>query len=377
MGGVQARVPTRLPARRQGVGGRVPVEVKQREAGIRLGLGEQALVGHAGGHIPQVVHAVDEGQLGGLGQQVVVARAVVGQAAEGVPVQDAEDLQQQGAAAFGGHGPHLATRHLGADGCDLADLVVRQILGGDEAAIGLQVRHDLVGDAAPVEGGVTFGSEDPQGGRQGRIGQDVARAEGLGPDVDAPGLGRSRQLGSQAVQAVALELGEDRARVGPSSDFQQQVLGLQPPVTPLQLEEGPHGAGHADRGRAEGCAVGIRLAIGPQEGLPRGAPGGLLPVVEGLGLAALFLKEDVAAPAEVAGLGVIDAERKGRGEGGVEGVATILEHLDGQLRGLPRDGSHRTLAQGRRHRSRSAHAHRHPEVVVVVGHPGSLPNLPV
>ena len=148
-------------------------------------------------------------------------------------------------------------------------------------------------------------------------------------------------------------------------------------MAPLQLEEGPHRAGHADRGRAEGRAIRVRLAIGPQESLSRGTPGGLLPVVEGLGLAALFLEDNIAAPAQVARLGMVDAKGEGRGEGRVERVAAVLQHLNGQLRGLPRDGGHRALAQGRRHRPRGARAHGHSEVVVVVGHPGSLPNLPV
>jgi hypothetical protein len=116
----------------------------------------------------------------------------------------------------------------------------------------------------------------------------------------------------------------------------------------VQMEESLDGAGHADRAGAKGCLIGIGPAIGEQKMLQSGRCGRLLPEVDGPRELLAFLVDQVAAAAEIAGLGMTDAQAKGQGEGGVKGVAAIRKGIDGQLggKGMGRGDGATTLGGG-------------------------------
>ena len=87
-----------------------------------------------------------------------------------------------------------------------------------------------------------------------------------------------------------------------------------------------------DRHARDDVAFGVEIHVAGSRG------GGLLAVVKEVGFAVLVADEHEAASAEVAGEGVDDGEGEVHGDGGVDGVAALLEDLDASVSRVVLDG---------------------------------------
>ena len=100
----------------------------------------------------------------------------------------------------------------------------------------------------------------------------------------------------------------------------------------------------------DGVVEGERLAVLQEQPRVRGERGGLA-AVDGVHLAGLrVVVDEVAAAADARGVRLGDAERRGRGDGGVHRVAALAQDLDAGGGGVRVDaGDRAAVADGERH----------------------------
>ncbi len=100
----------------------------------------------------------------------------------------------------------------------------------------------------------------------------------------------------------------------------------------LRVGEAGDGAGDSAGLVADEGHAGDDVALGVEVHVAAGGGGGLFAVVEEVGFAVLVADEHEAAAADVAGRGIDDGEGEANGDGGVDGVAALLEDLDSRRR---------------------------------------------
>ena len=302
--------------------------------------------------IAEVVGAIHIGAAEGLGDEVDLGGGAVWgcgsggtQLREVIGGEDVEDLDQNDAARGGWRGgDYVVTVVVTDDGSAIFDLVGGEIGGGDEATVLLHFSGD--------------GGRDRPGVEVGGVGGDAA--EGFGED----GLGEA--VAGLVEVAVALEDVGGGGEVGEGLVFEVGGFGCGEYVTvrgqfdggghvfcesefaEVGVGEGEAGDGARDAGGevALGGAAGGDVAGGVEVHVAGGGGGGFFAVVEEVWFAVMVADEHEAAAAEVAGLRVDDGEGEGHGDGGVDGVAALLEDLDAGVGGVVLDGDDHGVAGG-------------------------------
>ena len=91
-----------------------------------------------------------------------------------------------------------------------------------------------------------------------------------------------------------------------------------------------------------------RIAAGVEKHVVRRRRGRGLAIVERGDLATSCAMHDKPAAPDIAGIGQHHLEREAHGDGGVDGVAALLEDFDAGLRGERVRGDHHRVAPGDR-----------------------------
>ncbi len=270
----------------------------------------------------QVAHVARLGQVGALQdvERLPDRRAAGGRGRHGV---DAE-------TAVGGLRRRLELRAVGRE------VAPGQVAGACVPA-GRRIHgrlvdraHDVAGDVTPVQGVDALAAQLAVGAGQVGVleggadgGEFAARQEQLGGVGEVPeaglvggGLRAEGLVDGEAVAGEALGGPEDRSEASLAPSVERALPG-------------GGGAGRADgQSAADRLGEQDRRAVLQEEAGVGGERGGLA-AVEGVhGAGPGVVVDEVAASADTGRVGLGDAERGGRGHGGVGGVAALAQHLD-------------------------------------------------
>ncbi len=308
-------------------------------------LGGVGLVGETAGDgnevgVPEPIGAVGEGAFHGFGDEV---KGLGGAGAEGGEVEVFEDVEDLGdvdaAGAWGREADDLEGAVTGAEGGAEADLVVVEVGGGEDTAVGLHPGADAGGEGAAVEPvGAALGDGAVGGGEVGlaELGAGFP-GEAFGVEEDGAGGGEPLEIGGGFAEAAGVSGVEGEAAVGEVGGGEEEIAEGEATGVAKGEVVGGEGTGDPD-GEGAGLAEGGIGAAMSEEEVAGGGGGGGFAAIEGEEGAVGTADEEEAAAAE-AGVGAVDdAEGEGGGDRGVDGVAALAEGIDSGLRGEGVDG---------------------------------------
>ncbi len=263
-------------------------------------------------------------------------RAVVAPVAQREVRQDVEDLDHVHAAGTRRrHRDDLEAAVAAAHRHALDDLVVPQVVRGDQAAVRARLGDDGRPDGAVVERLRAVAADQLQAAGQVGVAQDVARVgntaiveEDLARALPGAEVGVLRREGAR--QRLA-----HREALACQRDGRCHQRGaLHRAVVIERVGEPGHGARHADGGLREQRLLGDDVAVGIEEHVAGGVCRRGLAEVDGGVLARLAIVQDhEAAAADVAGVGQRDRQREAHGDRGVHGVAAAPQHVHADVGG--------------------------------------------
>ena len=292
--------------------------------------------------------AIGEGELRALDERVHEVRAERVHRREIEVLEQRELLEEDRALAPGPAFEHRVAVIVERDRVFDARLPAGEVVGREEAAMALArgVEH-FVEAEEPVD---RLGDEAAVPGVAGGVDPGLARvALGFGAD---PGIGRGeRGVGEQAAgrrhravrqvdrgarrpgaleeRADALDRGRDARHevdsVGGVADREGEHVG-ELPGAPIAEEEAPgvEGPGN-DRRQEAGAGDEVEPEVG-EMGEGCGRRGDALPADDVLGPGAGRMEDDRRVAAGAVEMGLRHLQREGGGGGGIEGIATALEH---------------------------------------------------
>jgi hypothetical protein len=149
------------------------------------------------------------------------------------------------------------------------------------------------------------------------------------------------------VEGAGLLGGEDVTLFGEADGWGHVLLEGELAEVLLGVGEAGDGAGDADGFVAEGGEAGDHIALGVEIHGGGGGLGSALAEVEEVGCAGVVAEEHEASAAEIAGLRQDDGEGEADRDGGVDGVASLLEDLEARVGGAVMDGDHHGVLRGR------------------------------
>ena len=243
-------------------------------------------------HIGRVAHvfgAVGKAQLKGLAEQVEVLRAFRVHAAHIEVFQNVQDLQNDAAAGGGQIGRIYVITSVGAvHRLAHVNFVVRHVLHGQAAALGLHRVHDFLGNVAGVEGAFALGGNGAQGGRQVRVLDGVARliGEAVLVQIQLLGGGEADDGAVSVLDVPAGDVRDGEALLGQLNSRGHHVLPAHGAVVVQGIEHTLHLAGHRHGLAADLVFIPGHLAVlvhGPH--IQAGRCGGFIPEVQELDLA--------------------------------------------------------------------------------------------
>ena len=304
------------------------VGVHQRGAGPGIWLGDQLGHGDPGeGGVGVIPGAIFVGELLGLDQDVEPLGGVRAHALEVVGLHQVEHLEHGDPLAVRRELPDVKAPVIRRDGLVPRRGMAREVLLGEQAADGLRVGDDGVGDLPFVVGVGPLGGEDAEGLRQPGVLEDLAGARGLSAGEERRRRARHLcQAAGRGAPGRGDQLADGETLLG-IRDRRREQLRERPGAEPGAQRVPPADAsGHRPRQRPLVGDLGEPLGLEEFERrCERGASAGIQ-AVQGLGLGVPDDGEQVAADA--VGGRLDQAEDGIRGDRGVDGVAPVLQDAD-------------------------------------------------
>ena len=257
-----------------------------------------------------------------------VRRAVVAHVAHVHPFEDVERLQHHEALRI-----RRALEHVDALVVDAHRGVFvggdgGEILPIDQAALGLHVGRELLGDGALVERGAAFRADLAQRGREILLDHAIAEAKRrVAAEPDLPG--RRRHFLAAVADGAGERFGDRKAAIG-ELDRGGEQFGQRPGAVGLRGELGARdGRRHADR--EDAVAGEAALAFVEVDGRRHRRDAGAVDELHLAGLREIDQHEHVAAEPRHLGLG--QPLHGPRRDGRIDGVAARLQDADAGFRG--------------------------------------------
>ena len=274
---------------------------------------------------------VGKGQFHGLDLQVLGVDAVGALGAQVEPAQHAERHQRGNALAAGADFVHGVAAIADLDRLDPLGLVARQVAGAQRTPLGDDEAFDGLRDLALVEGRAVGGANAAQRARRGRKAEQLAHVRRPAPRQKGVGkAGLRRQLGRRQGPLALHHHRHSKTPLGDLDRGRQRVGQRQAAEALAQLHPGADAARHRHRidaapRRRHGVTVPAPEIVGRPGG--RRAAGGVQPVQ------ALAVPQDAEGiAAEAVADRLAHRHGGGRGHGGIDRIAALLQHAQPGLR---------------------------------------------
>ena len=297
--------------------------------------------------ITQVFRAICVCQFHGLGHVVDGVCGVVPPVADGVVLQNVEDLHDVSAAGGGRrHGVDIKSPIGAVDRLANGGFIVAQVFQSNQTLAPLHFRHNQPGGFSFIKAFYTLLGNALEGVGQFRLAKHFARLWGRSilfiegcaggwPAFKAvPGL----------LQAFGESVGYHKTLPGQSNSRGQGLAQAQGAV-PLQCQRQPgYGAGYPGGLMAEPAALAHDIAVLILKHGFGGCSRCGFAIINGFrGIAVTGRVDQKAATANIAGTGLGDGQGEAGGNSGINGVAPVFQYLQGNLCGQGVAGGNHTL----------------------------------
>jgi hypothetical protein len=267
--------------------------------------------------------------------------------AEVVAAEHVEHLEQRDASARRRrHGDDVVAAIVATQRDAQLRFVVREIGGGDEAAVRAHVGDDAPRGFARVEVARISG-DARQCGRELRLHEALA---GGHVSEDAPAF--VKVLDAFAMGFARRARGE---HVADDESFRGELARRRDERAPRELAvflvrecEAGHGARHRARFGADRRRAFDDVAVGVEVHVARGRGRRGFAIVDRFESAARIAHEHETAAAQIPRLGPHDRERQRRGDSRVDGIAALLHHINADTRGDLADGDDHPMPRDER-----------------------------